>query len=828
MKRRKHHGANPRLVKSRAWHRGAATASKVGLAVAAVLAIAPARVPAAAASSDSSALEEIVVTSRKRAENLQDVPLSIDVFTKKDLQNLGIANFEDYAQKVPSISYISVGPGTQLFVMRGVSDGSNPNYANTSSTGFYVDDMSMSESGGQPDLHLYDVERIEILNGPQGTTFGAGAMSGAIRYILNKPNVNEFSAGVDFDGGKIQGGQENWTEEAFVNIPLVDGMLGFRASAFSDSHGGFINNALTTRTWVNGAVSNNSEWARNLYNREHVEGGRAALMWVFSPEWSASLTASFQRQATRGAWDEDPTLAPRTVERFGPELNNFQAKTLDFHLDGDVGIGDLVFASTWWSQPRRQWNEYSQYEQNYNAGARNNPPTGYPGTQEGFTCLNDPYYGGGPFTGCKAPLQFYFYDVNPERLSDELRLQSKAGGRFHWLAGLYWEKTFDKSYSDIYFMPNLQYQGAAFQYYLNYYQLTKPTLPAGQWYSYIDSSYEELQTTEFANITFDITDKLNVEAGIVHFHEDARYTTPNLQFAYGPSTPSFVTSDSHKWDTKFGINYKVADHVMVYADFSQGFRPGGNNAGDPNKCYASNPETGAPGVPPQYTPDTLNNFEFGWKTTSLNGHLLWNGAAYLMKWNQLQALIYDAEVCAAASYNINVGEARIYGMESNIDYKVNENWSLQASANYTDSRVTSAANSNYEPYVNERLPFAPYFSWSWNTRYEQPLSGTLHGYLQFDMSHKGDMWNGLSPDDRNTGLPRILQPSFTISNFRIGLTPAGGKWLAELYVTNLTDRNAIIYSNTGNFDLRETTNEPRVFGLRMNYRWGKEGNSESE
>ncbi len=105
----------------------------------------------------------------------------------------------------------------------------------------------------QPDLHLYDIERIEVLNGPQGTTFGAGSMAGAIRYITNKPDVHAFSAGIDFNGGKIDGGQNNWTYEAFFNLPVIDGVLGFRISAFSDSHGGFINNELTTRTWVNTA-----------------------------------------------------------------------------------------------------------------------------------------------------------------------------------------------------------------------------------------------------------------------------------------------------------------------------------------------------------------------------------------------------------------------------------------------------------------------------------------------------------------------------------------------------------------------------------------------
>src|ERR1700731_860605 len=230
--------------------RGSAAVSKISLAVAAALAVSPPRV-LALEPSDASALQEIVVTARKREENLQDVPLSIDVFTKKDMQNLGIAGFDDYAEKVPSISFISEGPGAQFFVMRGVSDGSNPNYSNTSATGFFIDDMSLSWQGVQPDLHLYDIERIEVLNGPQGTTFGAGSMAGAIRYITNKPDVNAFS------GGHIQGGQQNWTYEGFFNAPIIEGVLGLRLSAFSDSHGGFINNALTTRTWVKTAVSKN-------------------------------------------------------------------------------------------------------------------------------------------------------------------------------------------------------------------------------------------------------------------------------------------------------------------------------------------------------------------------------------------------------------------------------------------------------------------------------------------------------------------------------------------------------------------------------------------
>jgi iron complex outermembrane receptor protein len=803
------YGAELAVRKRNATLMSGATVSKISLAVAAALAIAPPRAHAADASDSSSgALQEIVVTARKRTENLQDVPLSIDVFTKKDMQDLGITGLDDILQKSPSISFISEGPGTQFFVMRGVSDGSNPNYSNTSATGFFLDDMSLSWQGVQPDLHLYDIERVEVLNGPQGTTFGAGSMAGAIRYVTNKPDVNAFSAGLDFTGGQIQNAQQNWTYEGFFNVPLIDGVLGLRLSAFSDSHGGFINNQLTTRTWINTAVSNNAAWARDNYNRAHTEGGRVALKADVNEQWSASLTYSYQRQHTIGAWDEDPSLPALTVERFGPEGRLFEAKTLDFHLDGDVGIGDLVFASTYWSLPTRQQNEYSQYIQNFNGGAN-----------EGFTCLNDPVYGTGPYSGCKVPTQFYEYHTNPQRWSNELRLASKAGGRFHWLGGLYWEKTIDKNSGSTYYMPGLRTNSPAFQYY-NYYNGAPPgssSLPAGEIYAYTTRS-DYLQTTEFANISFDITNKLNIEAGAVHFQSHFSYLTPYGQFAYAPTAPTADVGGSRKWDSKAGINYKITDKLMVYADFGQGFRDGGANAGDPQSCYNK-------GVPQTYVPDTLDNYELGWKSTSLDDHLLWNGAAYLMNWKQLQTIIYDADVCAPDSYYVNVGTARIYGFESNVDYKINSNWALQSAISYTDSHVISSPYAAFQGDVGERLPYVPYFSWTANARYEHPVAPGLKGYVQYDIAHKCDMWNDLNVQGSN-GIPRILQPSYSIMNLRIGLNPEGGHWLSEFFITNLANKNAIIYSNTGNFDLRQTVNEPRVFGVRLNYRFGKETNSE--
>ena len=786
------------------------------------------------------------MTARKRTENLQDVPISIDVFTSKDLQNLAISQFEDYATKTPSISFVSAGPGTQTFVMRGVSDGSNPNYANTATTAFLIDDMSMNYYGTTPDVHFYDMERIEVLNGPQGTTFGASAMAGALRFITNKPDPTAFSAGVDVDAGKIQGGTHNGTIEGYVNLPLVADRTALRISAFSDYHGGFIDNLNTTRTWVNGSVSDNSEWAGNNYNVEKVTGARIALGQKFSEGWKATLTYSYQRQLTHGAWDQDPTiggardyqgnlvngparsLPANSVVRFGPEFKRYYTKTLDFHLDGDVGIGDLVYASTYWAQDDRWVNEYSEYMQYLNQYA--NPPDAYfnASTQQAFTCLTDPFNGGG-FSGCKPPIQYYDYDQHIERWSNELRLQSKEGGRFHWLGGLYWEKTRDP-YTNIYHMPGLQTAGQQWQATTSYYNNLGALPPSpDDWYSYVTRA-DYLQATEFANVVFDITPRLHIEAGTVHFRSSFATSTYG-GFWYSPQYASTYGGSSHKWNSKVGISYKPLDSLLVYADAAQGFRDGGVNGGIPSSCTNPPPLNGVPqvGVPARFTPDTLTNYEIGWKSTMLDNHLLWNGAVYYMPWKNLQTLVFDPTLCPSSSFNANVGNARVYGMETNVKYQPTAGLSLEFSASYNDARIQTNDfnNASFAVAPGERLPYDPYFSWTGNARYEAPIKDSLHGYAQFDIAHKGDMWNDLQTSGSN-GLPRVLQPGYSVMNLRMGLTRVDSHWLTEFYITNLANKNAIIYTNEGNFNIRQTRNEPRVFGLRLSYRWGKDGGKGGE
>jgi iron complex outermembrane recepter protein len=791
----------------------AATRSKVSLAVTAALygAATMYGLPAAGAAPD--ALEEITVTARKRTENLQDVPQSIDVFTSKDLQNLSISRFEDYATKTPSVSFISTGPGTQQFFMRGVSDGSNPNVTNTSSTGFFVDDMSMSFYGSIPDLHQYDIERIEILNGPQGTLFGAGSMSGAIRIITKKPDPDAFSAGIDVDGGQIDGGGINGTYEGFVNLPIIEGKTAVRLSAFAEHDGGFIDNLLTTRQWVNGVVSNNAQWARKNYNTQNVDGGRAAVKQVFNDDWNLLLTYSYQSSRHTGAWDQDADrYGDRRVSRFGPEIGDNYVKTLDLHLEGDAGIGDLVFASTYWSQPYKTNLEYSEYVQYSTI----QPFTA--ANLQSFSCRTGPTVQGGTdaFSGCNVPSENYIYDSQTQRWSNELRLQSKAGGRIHWLAGLYWEKT-KETYSNFFAMPGIQPNGEAYRsaisYYNNYYAPEQASPLPSEWYSY-KSRFDYLETTEFADITFDLSDRWSAEAGVQHFQSNFSGGSDWAGYFWDPKVPSEYDGKSHKVNAKASVNFRVNKDLLLYATFSQGFRDGGINTGLSPSCYAN-------GAPAYYKPDTLNNFEVGWKSTLSDGRMTWNGALYYMPWKGYQTPVFDLAICPSG-FNANLGDAHIYGAESNIDYKIAEGLSVQISGSYNDSHLISNTyqNPNYVVVPGERLPYVPYFNYSANARYEKPMGPAWTGYVQYDIAHKGDMWSDLRVSNPN-GFARSLQPAYAISNLRFGIQAPNAHWTAEAYISNLLNTDAVIFTNTGNYDRRETTNEPRVFGLRLSYRWGK-------
>jgi len=768
--------------------------SPLALAIASVL-YGGATLVSAAPPEDSNVLQEVVVTARKRAETLQEIPASIDVFSKDSLEKLAITQFEDYATRTPSISFVSAGPGSQYFFMRGASDGSNPESSANSIAGFFLNDVSLGYYGGIPDLHQYDLERIEVLNGPQGTLYGAGSMSGAVKLITAPPDPTKFSAGIDVDGSRLTGSNgTSHSEEAFVNLPLFDGQTAVRLSGFNVKQAGFINNLLKTRTWVNGVVSNNAEWAGHDYNTQTFKGGRIGVLQKLGDNWKLTVTADYQVQKHNGAWDHDPSrYGELNVARFGPEWGDAYSTIGQAKLEGDIGIGTLTYIAGYYKSKYDSVSEYSEYVQYVNSGSTTADYV------QGFACE---HYG---FVNCNNPYQYTTYRSDVRRNTHELRLQSNGEGRTHWIIGAYAERT-KNTYSDFWHMPGIQFDGDQAAYYLDMYGGRDVIQPLDDdWYAE-DLRYDEHQNAIFGEINYAINDRIRITGGARWF--EARSTGNGYgAYFYAPRVDEPYSGKWSKTTFRAGIEYKPRDQWLYYLNFAQGFREGVINVG-----------TGTvPGVQSMTDPDTLNTYELGWKTEFVHGRLRWNGAAYYTKWKDFQTSVFDLDI-APVTFYANIGDARIYGFESDIEARPTERWTFTLSASYNDSRIQTNRFQNPGFAVNpdERLPYIPYLKASASVRYEWPLFGHK-AYAQFDESHTGAMWSNLNMAVRQ------MQPAYNLGSLRLGLDASDSHWNLEAYVSNITNKHAVIFINPYLYDSRETTNEPRAIGLRLKYRFGGAG-----
>jgi outer membrane receptor protein involved in Fe transport len=752
----------------------------------------------ARAQTTADALDEIVVTARKRRENLQDVPQNIDVFTTAELQNLGIRRFEDFALLAPSMAIASIGPDNQRFFIRGASDGSGPTFgtSNVSTTRYLVDDLSLDLYGHTPDLHLYDIERIEVLNGPQGTLFGASAMAGAVRIVTAKPDPAMYGAGVDIDAGHLEGGANNWIYEGFANIPLVEGRSAVRLSAYSEYDGGYIDNLAGTRHWLNGAVSTNSAWSGVDFNRQDVVGGRIGLLQDFGDDWRATLTGYYQRQRYRGLWEDDPArYGAYDLQLFSPQGGYEYDQFLDLHVDGSVGIADLVYAGGYSSQRRRRLYDFSDYAQ-YSS---------YASFVQGGACKTSPIDGAGAYGGCGVPYMYGDTRGAVQTWSNELRLQSKSGGRSHWTLGVYWEKN-SNPYSGVQVMPGIDFSGALARHVIDAYGNVASPVPHVYYEDY--AVFDYIQTSEFGDLSFDLDDRWSLEGGVVHFHGSTSEVTSAESFYYQQVVPVLRTSSDQKTRFKAGVNFRPTDHDLLYFSFAQGFRDGGFN-------YLDASDTSK--YPAQFHPDTLSNYELGLKSAWLGGRVVWNNALYYMRWSDYQIAI--SVEGPPYGFRANVGDVRIYGLESSIQARPLAGLLLTFNGNYNDSKLESNEyeSSYFLVTPGERLPEAPYFNFAAASRYEKPIAGALSAFVQIDVGHKGDMWNTLNQNERT------LQPAYTLANLRLGLGRPDIGWQVEGYVSNLRNTRAVIFADYSSQFPQDVPTPPRVFGLRLKYRWGKSG-----
>jgi outer membrane receptor protein involved in Fe transport len=692
-------------------------------AISAILAGAPA--VHAATEAESNVLEEVVVTAQKRTENLQDVPISIEVLDNTRLEQLHVVSLDDYVKYSPSVAYSrSEGqggngqPGTSHIYMRGVVSGANENHSGSQpSVGTYLDEQPVTTIDGTVDVHLYDIQRIEVLEGPQGTLYGASSEAGTVRIITNKPDPTKFSAGYDFQGNQVHHGGTGWQVEGFVNLPLSP-IAAIRLVGWDEHDAGFIDNVAGTNksaciqngvrtfpswagqpagTWYGtstpsaanvapcpavgtigaGAISN-APWVKSKYNTADTKGGRAALKVDIGDNWTVIPSVMGQTLKADGYFGYDPGVGDLQVAHFGPENSNDSFLQTALTVEGKFSNFDLTYAGAFMKRTTHAIADYSDYSEFY-----------------------DRVYGSGAYwTGSDGkpimPQQLVVSKGYFQKWSHELRLNTPQDLPVRATVGVFIQRQLHNIWQQ-YVMPGYGFTnpyGALNSATPNLHGLDQalsiPTLANTIWLT--DEQRVDRDQAAFAQVTWDVTSQLSLNGGLRYFTYDNTlngfygYSKAYLPTGSGESkcfapasTPFAPCTDLNNRVTSSGnvprlnLTYKITPDKMVYATFSKGFRPGGVN------------RTAQKGIGP-YQADFLKNYEIGWKTQWFDRRLRWNGAIFDEEWKNFQFSFLGLN---SVTIIVNGGNARIRGIENEFEWAATKNLTLSTSFTFLDPRLTT-------------------------------------------------------------------------------------------------------------------------------------------
>jgi outer membrane receptor protein involved in Fe transport len=753
---------------------------------------------------DTTTLEEVVVTAQKRTEDLQKVPISLQVLGGDKLEQLQVSNFDDYAKLLPSVSYRSSGPGQTNLFFRGISstNGNVPLHAGfLPSSGLYLDDIPVTTVAGALDIHVYDIARIEALAGPQGTLYGASSLSGTLRIITNAPDPSHFAAGYDVKGDKWKDGAGGGGVEGFMNIPLAD-HAAIRLVGYAQHDGGYINNVYRqdtfqryspTGTPVAGGpaggpdgypdyapvVTNNGNVVQKDFNPVDTAGGRAALKLDLNDQWTVTPMIIGQHQKTSGDFTYDPHFGDLNVADYYRGYNKDDWYQSALTIEGKLSNWDLVYTGGYFSRQVDNLVDYSQYSIAYDGQAISN--------QYAYTRFID---ASGHLLD--RPLQYTKNADKYEKLSHELRISSPADYRLRGTAGLFYQRQSDNIRAE-YDIPGLPvyYEVAGQQ---NVYYLSQM--------SRTDRDY-----AAFGELAFNITDSLKVIGGIREFwvnntldgffgFNDNGYSTHSgeaLCLAEGNpivTTPGVYTGGlqpcnntnkkvvEHGETHKVSFQYQINPNDMVYFTWSTGFRPGGNNR---------LPTAGS------YGADTLTNFELGWKTDWLDHRLRANGAVFYEKWNDLQAAVQGQYGITSI---VNAGRARVEGLESELEWAATEHLLLSGSVSgllkmETESTFcmpttlgvpqSTCTAAFVNAYPGTQLPASPKVKASGIARYTFDVRD-YKSYVQGSVNHQSSTTYSLESTRYYAG----STPSFT--TFDLAAGTGMNNWHFEAYMENVFDK----------------------------------------
>jgi iron complex outermembrane receptor protein len=772
-------------------------------------------------------LEEITVTARKRAENLQTVPESIQAISAQTIEQAGLRDMADYVRFIPSLNIVEANPGIAMVVFRGIAD-SQGTFIAMPSAAVYLDEQSLVLNG-QPNPRMVDIERVEALSGPQGSLYGASAQAGVLRIVTNKPDPTAFDAYIDVDLSSTKSGDMSYDASGMINIPLSESWA-LRLVGFSAKDGGFIDNVLGTTPRFE--LFENDGTEEKNFNDVKYTGGRIAARWFINDDWTMTAGIIYQKTKSDGRSEHDPAYAgDLNVVRFFPDKEFDRQDWTQYALtfEGDLGFADFVSATSYFT---RDWT----YTQDTSVGY-----AGYFGTFcynpyliaysrycfQPASLADTTYYGGAYYND---PIGYLTNTTKNKKFSQEFRLFHQ-GETIDWVAGFFYEHskedweftTFTDGYDESLSMAN---------YLAGNIDGPIPTrLPGDAWWFSADSTTWK-QWAVFGEVVWHITDRWDLTGGARYFDQkmDKSYFVELPRYNPTPDGVSHPNSHEKDWVPKVSLAFNATDNNMFYALYSEGFRPGGTNR-----------DRGDPFFPNQYDSDKLKNFEIGTKNTLANGRVRLNATYFNMKWEDYQLEVVDPSSRLCGSENAppepncgqpwqkvvaNVGNAKSQGVEVQFDWAATDSFTLGANATWLDAKLKDDVEIGILVPAGSRLPLSPKFKGSMYAQYDWDVDwfGGSNTWLRLQWSYTGNMLNQVEPLTIDDGpAPQIKQPSYNIGDLRWGLDH--GQWSMQLYINNLTDERAVLFANPYEMDYffgrsRVTVNRPRQFGIRWIQRFG--------
>jgi len=710
---------------------------------------------------DSDRLQEVLVTStRTGAENVQNIPMAVSVLSTEELDRQGVASLTDLQSLMPSLSIQQVAPGQNKFAIRGIVDPGNidpTNLEDQSLVSVYLDETPISLQGATPDLRVYDLERVEVIRGPQGTLYGAGSMAGTVRFITKKPDATAWSSSLESMGSVTDGGGGNYDVRGSLNAPIVDGKLAGTFTAYRGKDSGWIDNLGYGR---NNANSVDTEQARGALRLRTGELTLDASM-IYSDLKTGGSNAAYSDLGN--GHDQYSTLTPEYS----------RDRLLLYNLTAALDLEPVVLTSS-----------TSYFDRSFTVG-------------QSFQQAAAAYVFGF-LTPSADVIDNHLYDF-----TQEIRVNSKGSGPFKWIGGVFYEAS-RRHYVQNDYTPGLDaFIGIP---------STDLSAPFADDLFYGDEHLRQRQLAVFGEGTYTIGGRLDLTAGVRYFDYNQTYGLffGGIAGSLAPGQPlTQVGSGKESGANPRAVaTYHVSDDQIVFLEAARGFRYGGVNQPVPETfCGAALAEQGLSGAPLTFGPDKLWSYSLGEKRTFAGGRALLNATAFFIDWRDLQT---NDQLNCGYYFTQNAGKVTSKGLEVESTVRVDEHLTLGVNASYTDATAAQAI-PNLSAVEGDRVPYFPPLIAGGSASYRLSLGAGQSLVTELNAQFRGSTYSNFSPDSR------VFIPSSTVLNAAV--TYVHGSWEFGLFGRNLTDAHIVTSADRNTFGAFQPGDtywyaRPRTIGIR--------------